>query len=122
MARFPAGPSSGRPWGADCGSLLSRGADSRYERLASPGGEIFQPRQHFLRRPPVQKVQEPPQLFARGIALLGRQNDPAVRLSASDPLRVQRTVVPDVETVQDPTIASSVAEVLFVASIDHAAA
>jgi hypothetical protein len=67
-------------------------------------------------------VQEPPQLFARRIALLGRQNDPAVRLSSGDPLRVQRTLVPDVETVQEPTIAGGVAEVLFVASIDHAAA
>jgi len=60
-------------------------------------------------------------LFADGTALLRRQNDPTVCLSTGDPLLVERTVVPDVETVQNAPVSAGVAQVLIVASIDHSA-
>jgi hypothetical protein len=75
--------------------------------------------QHLFRRSAIQQVQQAPQLFADGVALLESNDDPGVVTVRRDSVPVEQTEVFDVETVQDPPVAGSAAQMVFVASTDH---
>jgi hypothetical protein len=70
------------------------------------------------RRCPPQ-VREALQLFADGVALLESDDDPGVLAACRDPVPMEQTEVSDVETVQDPPVAGSAAQMVFVISTDH---
>src|SRR6266540_2582478 len=85
----------------------------------SPGGEVLQPGLHLRRGSPVQKLQQAAQLFADRVTLLASEDNATMRMSVGDPFLMERTEIADIEAVQHTPVGIGIAQMFFVASVDH---